>query len=114
MNLLELKQKIDSMCERYNEDYLECIQICIPIEKVGASGGTPTVPVKSAIKGFDWDNNKLMLYPETNLMLENPDTLDKLREECRTMGWTQYENNNLKRENKRLHKIIAELRSPTQ
>ena len=109
MNFLEFKKHIDNISERYSEHRLENLTVCVPIETVGAVGGTPTTAIKDVHVGFDWDDKKLMLYTEKKLMLEDPDTLGALRKECQDMGWTAYENGNLKRENKRLLKRIKEL-----
>lgn len=109
MQILEFKKILDDICSRRDPERLEGIRVCVPIETVGAVGGTPTTNIKSVQLGFDWDNNKLMLYTEKKLMLEDPDTLGRLRKECQEMGWTAYENGNLKRENKRLLKRIKEL-----
>ena len=114
VNLLQVKQYIDRIYGRYSDDRLEAVNVVIPIETVGRVGGTSSIPIKTMIKGFDWDNNKLLLYPETDLMLADTDTLSKLREECEQMGWTAFEIGNLKRENKRLRKMIAELEAKLQ
>jgi hypothetical protein len=110
MNILEFKKMIDSFVERESDYRLENLRVCVPIETVGSIGGTRCSDIKRIANGFDWDQGKLMLYTEDKLMLENPDTLGKLREECKEMGWTRYEIENLKRENKRLLKEIKKLR----
>ena len=109
MNIYEFKQKLDSIIERYPEDRLKDVQVCVPIETVGAVASKHVTHIKSIQMGSDWDHNRLLLYTYEKLMLENPDTLDKLRKEMSDMGWTQYHNNNLKRENKKLLKRIEEL-----
>lgn len=104
MNLLELKTKIDEIASRYNLDDLEQIRVCIPIKTVSAIGGTPCVDIERVVKGFDWDNNKLMLYPAEDLSKTDHDYLAKMREQAAELGWSMYEFRNLQREVKLLRK----------
>ena len=82
-------------------------EVCIPIQTVNAFGGTPCVDIKSAHKGFDWDDTKFMLYPEKDVSLTDHDHLAKMRKEAEDMGWTAFEVGNLKRENKQLKKLLS-------
>ena len=109
MNLLDLKQLVEQYT-RNKEDYkLEQIRVCIPIKTVSAIGGTPVVDIKSMQSGFDWDNGKLMIYPIEDLSITDHDYLAKMRKEADDLGWSVYEFNNIKRENKKLLKKITEL-----
>ena len=107
MNLLELQQLVEGFIERGSNP--EEIRVCVPIKTIGAIGGTPVADIKSIQLGFDWDHGKLLLYTDKNLMLEDPDTLQKLRKEMDDMGWSKFENDRLKRENKKLLKRIEEI-----
>lgn len=86
----------------------EDIRVCIPIQTLNAISGTPCVDIKSIHKGFDWDNNKLMLYPEKDLSLTDNDVIAKMRKEAKEMGWTAYDVTNLKREIKSLRKRLGD------
>ena len=111
MNLQELYNIVEQqviLCERRHQDPVT-IKVCIPIQTVNAVGGTPCVDVKQAIKGFDWDDNKFMLYPEKDLSFTDHDHLAIMRKEAEDMGWTAYEVRNLKRENKKLRQQLMEL-----
>ena len=109
MNLFELKDRIDTIARRYYDDAdLKQIRVCIPIKSPSAIGGTPCVDVESVRLGFDWDNNKLMLYPTEDLSRSDHDYLDKMRTEAAELGWSVYEIGNLKREIKRLKKLLKE------
>jgi hypothetical protein len=108
MNILELKQIIDDYC--MNNVELEKLQVCIPIQKIGYAAGTPVVSIRKVINGFDWDYNKLMLVPESELMLVNQETLDKLRQELKDLNITKAENSKLKSEIVRLKHEIAGLK----
>lgn len=68
MNLLELKQKIDFAVE--NERNPETINVCIPNNKKGTFGPTPTTGIKGAYLGIDWNKSKFMLYPEVDMIEE--------------------------------------------
>lgn len=108
VSLFDFYERLGMLMERTSRDP-KLMKVCVKVEKIGAVGGTPTVDIATLFLGFDWDHNKLILHPSTPLMLENPDTLGKLREEMKEIGWSKYENDNLKRENRKLLKRIKEL-----
>lgn len=108
MNIFELKEKIDRIILTSNN--ASRMRVVIPIKTPGSVGGTPCVDIKSAITGFDWDDGKLMLYPVEDLSKTDHDYLAKIRKQADEIGWSVYEFNNLKRENKRLLKEIKKLR----
>lgn len=66
MKLQELKERIDSLIQQ--SDSFRDLEVCIPNNKKGMSGGTPCTSVKSAAKGFDWNHKKFMIIPETEMM----------------------------------------------
>ena len=110
MNLKQLYDIIEREvihCEKRHQDPAT-IKVCIPIQTVNAIGGTPCADVRQANKGFDWDDNKFMLYPEKNLSLTDHDYLDKMRKEAEDIGWTGNDVRNLKAEIKKLKKQLAE------
>ena len=96
-------------CEKRHQNPEE-IRVCIPITTVNSIGGTPVVDVKQIIKGFDWDNNKLMLYPDYDLSKTDHDYLQKMRKGANDLGWSVYEFQTIKRMNKRLIKEIEQLK----
>jgi hypothetical protein len=59
--------------------------------------------------GFDWDNGKLMIFPDKDLRSIEADELMALRKANEKEGWAIYENANLKRENKKLKQDNLEL-----
>lgn len=106
MKLSELKHLVDLAVETSQdyEDHEVVIAVKLPYTTVGA---IPTVPVKLAFKGFDWENGKFILTPEENLTPadhEFEETMKKLQDK---VGWAEYENRNLKAEIKRLKKQIG-------
>jgi hypothetical protein len=109
MNLFELKGRIDTIALRYyDDDDLKQIRVCIPIKTPSAIGGTPCIDIDSIHLGFDWDNNKLMLYPTEDLSRTDHDYLANLRAKAAELGWSVYEMGNLKREIKLLKKLLKE------
>ena len=110
MNIFELKEKLDHIISTKRDYELDRMQVVIPIKSVGAAGGTPCVDIKSVIAGFDWDDGKLMLYPVEDLSRTDHDYLAKMKEQASGLGWSVYEFQNLKRENKRLLKEIKTLK----
>jgi hypothetical protein len=60
--------------------------------------------------GFDWDNGKLMIFPDKDLRIIEADELLALRKAHEKEGWAQYENRNLKRENKKLKEEVLNLK----
>ena len=107
MKVKELKEIIERL---ENNNYnIEDIEVVVPTVKLGCVGPTPTTSIQSAFVGIDWDNNKLLLYPETTLREIDRDEIKSLREKYEDLGWKAYEINNLKRENKKLKDKINKL-----
>ena len=44
--------------------YLDDCPLEIVVHRPGSVGPTPTVPVRSVMCGFDWDNNKVLVRAE--------------------------------------------------
>ena len=107
MNLSELKKMVDELHSRSASP--EEVRVGIVIDVVGSVGGTPIINIKRIAKGFDWDNNKLMIYPEQGLRKTDADELAKLRKEAADLGWSVYESINLKREVRRQSDRIQKL-----
>jgi hypothetical protein len=72
MKLKELKDRIDAVPKGEFYDELE---VCIPNNKVGI-GGTSVTSVIQAAQGFDWDDGRFILWPETKLIEFQEDPAD--------------------------------------
>ena len=112
MTLSELRDVIDRVIENYNRygggrEVVASIVVRVP----GAIGGTPTVNVKSIQAGFDWDNGKLLIYPEKDLRTIEADEILALRKANEKEGWAEYENRGLKAQVKKLRKQLDEKNS---
>ena len=106
MNVEELKQLLERFQSR--RDY-ENAPVCIKVERVGAVGAMPTVEIKSVSMGIDWDKGKVIIYPETLLREVDRDELSAIRKKVEEAGWGYYELANLKKENAKLKKKLAQL-----
>jgi hypothetical protein len=104
MKFSELKQFVDLYDNRgYREDPEVVIKIKLPYSTVGAM---PTVKVKSAHMGFDWDAGKLIFYTEEELTPSDRDFAKQMREMQERAAKADYENRNLKAEIRRLKKLL--------
>jgi hypothetical protein len=72
MKLKELKERIGY----YSHESYDDLEVCIPNNKSGMMGGTPTTSVKSANRGIDWDSRKFIIWPETKLIEFQEDPAD--------------------------------------
>lgn len=109
MTLSDLRDVINLAIENHNrygggQEVVASIVVRVP----GAIGGTPTVGVKTIQAGFDWDNGKLLIYPEKDLRTIEADEILALRKANEKEGWAEYENRGLKAEVKRLRKQLDE------
>lgn len=113
MNLHELKNRVDGIVVTKLRGHtpLSEFRLCIPIQTTNTVGGTPCVDIKDISAGIDWDQGKIIVWPEKDLRIVDADELKILRKSAEDLGWSVYEFNNLKTENKRLLKKIAELQS---
>jgi hypothetical protein len=103
MKLGEFCDKINSYTHGRNKDNEMVIEISLPYSTVGS---IPSVGIKSIINGFDWDAGKTIIIPEKDLTYPNDEFVQgmkKLQDEC---GWLKYENGGLKREIKKLKKLL--------
>ena len=114
MNIFELKEKIDRIISTKQDYELDRMRVVIPIKTIGSVGGTPCVDIKSVMAGFDWDDGKLMLYPVEELSRPDYDYLANMKKQASDLGWSVYEFNNLKRENKRLLKELKQLKGENE
>jgi len=107
MKFSELKKYVDRQVEymRSGEDPEVVIQIKLPYRTVGAQ---PTVSLKSAQMGFDWDAGKFILIPDEPLTPSDRDFAQQMRDMQERAGWADSENRNLKAEIRRLKKKITE------
>lgn len=64
MKFSELKRLVDLYYRDDYEDPEVVVQIKMPYTTVG---GMPTVKIKSAQMGFDWDSGKFIFTPEEDL-----------------------------------------------
>lgn len=117
MNLQILKKTIDwasDSLQYHSNQTAQDIQVGIVVKTAGSAGATPTVNIKSISLGFDWDNGKLLVFPEKDLRLIEADELAALRKENTKQGWAEYENRNLKAEVSKLKKKIQNLEMLTK
>jgi hypothetical protein len=84
----------------------DTIQVGIQVVAPGSVGGTPLSGLKSVVKGFDWDNNKLILSPDDPLHMISVDEIASIEKSLKDAGWSLYEFENLKKENRRLRKLL--------
>lgn len=106
MKFSELKRLIDLHYQSgRNDDSEVVVKIKLPYTTVG---GMPTVKIKSAQMGFDWDKGKFVLWPEEDLTPSDRDFAQQMRKMQERAGWADHENRNLKAEIKRLKKRLNE------
>ena len=80
----------------------------IVVQSQGSVGGTPTVAVSRVQVGFDWDNGKLLIYPEQALTTLTPDDVAAIRESVSKGGsWHAYQQ--YKKQAERIKALEAEL-----
>lgn len=109
MKLSELKQLIDryTTLQRLHDDPDVVVMIKLPYSTVV---GVPTVKVKYAHMGIDWDSGKFLISTEEDLTPADRDFAKMMREMQDRAGWADSENRRLKAEVKQLQKKIDELR----
>lgn len=110
MTAKELLDRLNELVSRNNRsERLDEFRVGIKTVKLNSVGGTYLTDIKSINFGFDWDNNKLIITPEKELREVNLDEVGSMRDELSKIGWTAYQFNSLKRENKKLIAKIKEL-----
>lgn len=78
MNVEELKRILDRADDGH--------QVCIRVAHLGTVGPSPTVGIKSIQAGFDWDNGKLIVYPETELRATDRDEISGIQKQLDILG----------------------------
>jgi hypothetical protein len=103
MKLSELKRLITlySNGRIHAEDPDVVIHITLPYI---TAAGLPTVKVKSATMGFDWDAGKFILTPDEDLTSSDRDFADQMKKMQERAGAAEQENRHLKSEIRRLNK----------
>lgn len=101
MKLSELKQRIDRIVEvsRYDQEVM--IAIKLPYATVGAR---PMTAVKSVGSGFDWEQGKFIIWPETDLYPSNDELKETFKDMEKRAGELFRKNMELERELKELKK----------
>jgi hypothetical protein len=105
MRFSELKRLVDLYDHEKRDDAEVVVQIKLPYATVGAR---PTVKIKNAQMGFDWDAGKFIFCPEEELTPSDRDFAEQMKQMQDRAGWADYENRNLKAEIRRLKKKIKE------
>lgn len=104
MKFSELKRLIDLYHrDGHYEDPEVVVQIKLPYSTVGS---IPTVKIKSAQMGFDWDSGKFIFITEEQLTPSDRDFAKQMREMQERAGLLDLENRNLKAEIRRLKKNL--------
>lgn len=104
MKFSELKRLVELYHrDGHHEDPEVVVQIKLPYSTVG---GSPTVKIKNAYMGFDWDSGKFIFHTEEPLTPSDRDFAAQMKEMQERAGWADYENRNLQAEIKRLKKLI--------
>ena len=68
------------------------LEVRIVIQSQGSVGATPSMAVRDVVAGFDWDNGKLLIYPEQALTALTPDDIAAIRDSVRKGGsWHTYQ-----------------------
>ena len=104
MKFSELKRMVDlHYRDGHREDPEVVIKIKLPYSTVGAM---PTVKIKNAYMGFDWDSGKFIFYPEEDVTPGDRDFAKQMREMQERAAKADFENRNLKAEIRRLKKLL--------
>lgn len=86
---------------------LDC-EVRIVVQSQGSVGGTPSVAVSRVEAGFDWDNNKFLIYPKQALTTLEQDDIAAIHESVRKGGsWHAYQQ--YKKQAERIKALEAEL-----
>jgi hypothetical protein len=75
------------------------ILINLPYATVGSR---PMVGIESVYGGFDWEAGRLMIKPTEGLTPSDRDFAKQMKDMQDKLGWSDYENRNLKAEIKKL------------
>jgi hypothetical protein len=95
MKVSELKAILE-----HEDDNLDVmILINLPYATVGSR---PMVGIESVYGGFDWEAGRLMIKPTEGLTPSDRDFAKQMKDMQDKLGWSDYENRNLKAEIKKL------------
>jgi hypothetical protein len=95
MKVSELKVILE-----HEDDNLDVmILINLPYATVGSR---PMVGIESVYGGFDWEAGRLMIKPTEGLTPTDRDFAKQMKDMQDKLGWSDYENRNLKAEIKKL------------
>lgn len=106
MKLRELKLILDVYAD--HNQYLDA-EVMVLVKQPNSIGPSPAVRVKHAQMGFDWDNGKLLIACEQDVMVADNDLINRVRKAEEKYGWADYEMRGLEAQVKRLTKRIKEL-----
>lgn len=99
----EISERINRLFTRSPE-----LEARIVIQSQGSVGGTPTVAVRDALAGFDWDSGKFLIYPEQPLIPLTPEDIAAIHDSLRKGGsWHAYQS--YKKQADRIKELEAEL-----
>ena len=90
MNLKQLRDNINAICVRIETqpyDNLEDYTVGIPAAHLGCVGGQPCIGIKGVNLGFDWDKDKLFLWPETQIRTTDRDEVQALSQEINKLSF---------------------------
>lgn len=111
MNLSELQEIVDHLVDDSNNPYsLSSTEskVVIPVKSVGSIGGREFVDIKNITVGFDWDAGKIFMNPSKDLRIVDVNEYEQMQKSCEELGWSVYENANLKKEIKTLRAKLKE------
>jgi hypothetical protein len=110
MNTNELILQLQRACQ-FAKGRMDDWQVVIPVYRVGAVGGTPSVNIKIVRSGIDWDSGRIFIEPENRLREIDRDEIKTMQDKYEELGWKQYEISGLKKENEQLRKKVEELQT---
>ena len=90
--------------EHSKDDNEVVISVKLPYATVGA---IPTIPVKSAQNGFDWEHGKFILQAQEELTPADRDFAKQMKDMQEKWGRAELENRDLKAEIRRLKKQLG-------
>lgn len=111
MHLHEISERIIRLSGNAPE-----LDVRIVIQSQGSVGSTPSVAVREVVAGFDWDNGKLLIYPEQPLTQLTPEDVSAIRDSVRRGGsWHAYQQHKKQADRiKELEAELAEIRTKAQ
>ena len=83
-------------------------EVRIVVHRPGSVGPMPTVAVKQAGRGCDWDQGSYLLYPETPLTELSPEDVEAIRQSVK-LGSSWHAFQSYKKQADRIKSLEAEL-----